>query len=546
MGLHLSHLNNSRSDPATGRFPDENYAREVMQLFSIGLYELAADGSRRLDAEGRLIPTYGNREITEFAKIFTGLGPGGPEGEFGSDEVDLTRAMRMYEPFHEPGPKRLLNGTVVPGGQSGMEDVAAAVDNLFRHPNVGPFLGRLLIQRLVTSNPSPGYVARVATAFADNGDGERGDLAAVVSAILLDPEARRTALAAGEHFGHLQEPVLRATGLLRAFRASTGSGFFPVAGWRLQENLLQHPLSAPSVFSFFLPDHQPKSELSDRGLVEPEFQITTSATTVNQANLLDENLRHGELAEIPELGLLCFELPEECEDLFLCEDEECFEELAEELLEDHGDEIFDEYGVELDLEEELELAEDDPRALLDRIDLLLTHGGCRPRPAASSTRRSHPSKTPRSGSSSPSTWPCCPPTTPSLIDWRAQNDRPPHHDSDHRAAQPPPLPARPGLRHPRHPPPCSHPSPTSGRSPPPRPRPSTGAARRSKTTRTTEPWCESYSPAATTRSTCCCRPRATSGPSIAAPAATWPSTAPACCRWRRLGPAAAASRSTPA
>ncbi len=372
MGLYLSHLNNQRSDPQTGRFPDENYAREVMQLFSIGLYELAPDGSRRLDATGRPIPTYGNPQIVEFAKVFTGLGPGGPEGEFGSDEVDFTRPMRMYQAFHDRGEKRLLGDVVVRAGWRGMRDVESAIDNLFQHPNVGPFIGRRLIQRLVTSNPSPAYLKRVSAAFADNGGGVRGDLQAVVRAILLDPEAASPA--DSPPFGRVREPLLRHVAFLRAFQARSESGSFLELGYRFEEDLLQHPLSASSVFNFFSPDHQP------RGLewVAPELQITTTSTIVNMANLIEDATRHDEWTELPELGLICLEDPEACVDLVACPDERCFESVADELIEELGEDAYEHYAVELDFENEFELAEDDLPALLDRIELLLTRGTMSP------------------------------------------------------------------------------------------------------------------------------------------------------------------------
>ena len=197
MGLYLSHAKNRKSDPATNRFPDENYAREIMQLFSIGLYALNQDGSRKQDATGADIPTYDNRDIREFARIFTGLTydatyvegvpesnePGDPgavinEFEFLDVEPFMNTPMQVYEPVHDTGAKQLLqytrlNGTlvdgVVPAGQTTDQDIRAAIDNLFNHPNVGPFLARRLIQRLVKSNPSPAYIQRVAIAFNDNG-----------------------------------------------------------------------------------------------------------------------------------------------------------------------------------------------------------------------------------------------------------------------------------------------------------------------------------------------------------------------------------------
>ena len=191
MAIYLSHLNNAKADPATGTFPDENYAREVMQLFSIGLFELNPDGSRKQDANGQDIPTYGQNEIREFAKIFTGLSMD-IEGEgFGSvpccnpDFYEHARDMKplkMNEAYHSTGEKHLLNGFVVPAGQTGMQDIDAAIDNLFNHPNVGPFIGKQLIQRLVKSNPSPAYISRVTAAFNGETTGVRGDMKAVIQA----------------------------------------------------------------------------------------------------------------------------------------------------------------------------------------------------------------------------------------------------------------------------------------------------------------------------------------------------------------------------
>ncbi|MBT8098777.1 MAG: DUF1800 domain-containing protein, partial [Gammaproteobacteria bacterium] len=254
MGIYLSHVNNRRSDPINNIFPDENYAREVMQLFSIGLFELNIDGSLRLDDDGDPIPTYSNTEIREFAKIFTGLSFGGNDAFFGNPIPDFLSPMRMFDAQHEAGAKNLLNGTVVPAGQTGMQDIEAAVDNLFNHPNVGPFIGKQLIQRLVTSNPSPAYIERVALAFNDNGSGVRGDMRAVLRAVLLDPEAAAIPASASS-FGKLREPVVRYASLLRQFGANSDDGFIANTGYFLQELGKQHPLSAPSVFNFFLPAH---------------------------------------------------------------------------------------------------------------------------------------------------------------------------------------------------------------------------------------------------------------------------------------------------
>lgn len=282
MGVYLSHVNNGRSDPLANTFPDENYAREVMQLFSIGLFELNADGTQVLDTAGNPIPTYDNADIREFSKIFTGLsyGPAEPGGSsfFGKRAPVLYVPMEMFEEFHEPGEKFLLNGQVVPDGQSGMRDVEDAIDNLFNHPNVGPFIGRQLIQRLVTSNPSPEYVARVSAAFAGDGVTPRGDMRAVLRAILLDPEAASAS--------RLQEPFRRYVALNRILQSAAEDGSVPGAGFVAQFLTQQHVLSAPSVFNFYLPNFSPSGVLGDAGLVSPEFQITNASTVVGVTNLV--------------------------------------------------------------------------------------------------------------------------------------------------------------------------------------------------------------------------------------------------------------------
>jgi len=234
MGFYLSHLRNRKANPSENRFPDENYAREVMQLFSIGLFELNQDGTRKVDPDGNPIPTYGNDEIREFAKVFTGLTFSGSNislDEFLYGEPVYTEPMEMFEPEHQPSEKRLLHGTVLPIGQSGMDDINNAIDNLFNHPNVGPFIGRLLIQRLVKSNPSPQYISRVTAAFNDNGQGVRGDMKAVISAILLDEEARDISYFDDPTHGKLREPIVRYTHLLRAMQITSDDNRFRNMGW---------------------------------------------------------------------------------------------------------------------------------------------------------------------------------------------------------------------------------------------------------------------------------------------------------------------------
>ena len=300
MGIYLSHINNRRSDPVNNIFPDENYAREVMQLFSIGLFELNVDGSLQLDGDGDPIPTYSNDEIREFAKIFTGFSFGGEGAYFGRDyPANFLEPMQMFDAQHEPGSKTLLNGTVVPAGQTGMQDFEAAIDNLFNHPNVGPFIGKQLIQRLVTSNPSPAYIERVARAFNGDTTGVRGDMREVIKAVLLDPEATAAPDAMAD-FGKLREPVVRYASILRQFGATSEDGFIAVLGYFLQQIAKQHPLSAPSVFNFFLPAHSPAGEIADAGLVAPEFQITTSNSIVGISNIIDFVMLADYVTDAPE------------------------------------------------------------------------------------------------------------------------------------------------------------------------------------------------------------------------------------------------------
>jgi len=332
MGTYLSHLRNDKSDPRSGRYPDENYAREVMQLFSIGLFQLKPNGTLVRNGRGQPIPTYDNDDITEMAKIFTGLAFDGVDRNFGNGEAMWTRPMRMYEEHHEPGPKHLLRGKYVPAGQTGMRDIETAIDNLYRHPNVGPFIARRLIQRLVTSNPSPAYIQRVAGAFANNGRGVRGDMKAVITAILLDPEARAWPTSGGITKGMLRESFLRRVHFARALDARNLIGTWPIGDGGAPDDFGQRPLSAPTVFNFFLPDHQPVGIIADAGLFAPEFQIITAVTAISSANALRGQIR-GVMNSDPNDAL----------------------------------------EVRLDLSDEIALASN-PRALIDRLNLVLMYG----------------------------------------------------------------------------------------------------------------------------------------------------------------------------
>lgn len=292
MGIYLTHLNNPKSDSTLNRFPDENYAREAMQLFTIGLYQLNNDGTYQLDSLDNPIPSYNNEDIQEFAKIYTGLtwGDGFAFGQNPLSELSFTIPMQMKNAWHEPGTKTLLNGMVVPNRNpvNGNADISDALDNLFNHPNVGPFIGRLLIQRLVMSNPSPEYIDRVASAFNDNGQGTRGDMKAVIRAILLDPEARDCALVHDPYRGMLREPITRWTHMARAFNAFSQKGVYRNDMDDFYQNTFQRPLGSPSVFNFFSPDYQPIGPIEEAGLSAPEFQITNSVTIVGYANRLHD------------------------------------------------------------------------------------------------------------------------------------------------------------------------------------------------------------------------------------------------------------------
>lgn len=309
MGRFLTHYRNRKANPTTGTRPDENFARECMQLFSIGLYSLNPDGTYTGLANGRPVEAYTNEQITEFARVFTGftdednnpnaVGTGTGRLDFPRvNPANYTQPMKMWEAQHDTGAKTLLSypgarKSNLPAGQTGLQDVNDAIDNLVEHPNTGPFIGRLLIQRLVTSNPTDAYVGRVAAAFANNGRGERGDMVAVIKAILLDPEARQLPFITDAEHGKLREPFLRVTHLMRACRYKVSGSVLPYDfGNAVTENTLgQYPFSAPSVFNFYLPDYQPAGPIGEAGLFGPEFQILTSVLGITTPNNL-YNLIH--------------------------------------------------------------------------------------------------------------------------------------------------------------------------------------------------------------------------------------------------------------
>jgi uncharacterized protein (DUF1800 family) len=299
MGRYLSHVGNQKANPTANQYPDENYAREVMQLFSIGLWMLHPDGTRQLDAQGEPIPTYGNREITEMARVFTGLWFGNFDwAQGGWQDEDYAHPMQMHAARHDFGRKELLRGYIVPArlatAEDGLRDVQDAVRMLVQHPNCGPFIGRQLIQFLVTSQPTPAYVGRISAVFGNNGQGRRGDLAAVVRAILTDPEARSPQFAIGsESHGKLKEPFIRFMHLCRV----GGLAQFPDLSWwdwyQFYGAANQEPTYAPSVFNFFRPDYRPPGLLTQRQVAGPVFQITDSFTAIAYPNKLWELIDNG-------------------------------------------------------------------------------------------------------------------------------------------------------------------------------------------------------------------------------------------------------------
>jgi len=292
MGLYLGHLNNRKAIPELGIFPDENYAREVMQLFSIGLWELNRDGTHRLDSAGNSIPSYTNYHIEELAKVMTGFNWGGTLS-FEHYVWNPTLRMTIWASQHDPGEKFLVNGGTIPAGQEPIEDVRDALDNLARHPNTGPFIGRQLIQRFVTSNPSPEYIRRVANAYYDNGSGEAADLGAVIRAILLDPEARSARGITDDKHGKMREPYITYVHLARAFDFSNPEGAHLVYTIYANSLLGQNPLDAQTVFNFFLPDYQPPGELAEAGMYAPEFQIYNSLIAAEWPNTIRRAIRRG-------------------------------------------------------------------------------------------------------------------------------------------------------------------------------------------------------------------------------------------------------------
>ena len=283
MGKFLNMANNDKPNPARGIQPNENYAREVLQLFSIGLWMLNPDGSRKLGTDGQPVPSYDQAAVEGFAHAFTGWTypprPGAAV-KFPSPTW-FAGPMVAVAKHHDLGAKTLLAGATLPAGQSADADLEAAISNIFNHPNVGPFIGRQLIQQLVTANPSPAYVARVTAAFNGVAGAPRGDMKAVLTAILLDPEASNPA--ALQHFGKLREPILQLTHLYRAL-----GGVSDGVWLRTQAAALGQPIFSPaSVFNFFPPDFDLPDDASLDG---PAFGVFNASAAFKLSGVLSAAL----------------------------------------------------------------------------------------------------------------------------------------------------------------------------------------------------------------------------------------------------------------
>jgi uncharacterized protein (DUF1800 family) len=304
MGIYLSHLKNRKEDSRIGRVPDQNFAREVMQLFSIGLVKLRLDGAPRLDVNGKATETYTQSDIIGLSRVFTGWSWGGPdttEPRFNGipsarDPERLNMPMQPYPQWHSTLEKTFL-GVTIPAQTTAdpQASLKTALDTIANHPNVAPFIGRQLIQRLVTSTPSPAYVRRVANVFNNNGAGVRGDLKAVVRAVLLDSDARSTWAPKSDSFGKLKEPVLRLTSFLRTYAATSDSGRYLIT--RTDDPglaLAQTPLRSNSVFNFYRPGYVPAGTQSGaKSMTVPEMQITHEASVPGYVNYMSGVIDRG-------------------------------------------------------------------------------------------------------------------------------------------------------------------------------------------------------------------------------------------------------------
>ena len=290
MGYYLTYLGNRKANAATGAQPDENYARELMQLFTLGVSKLDADGTVQTSG-GNAIDAYTQDDVSGLARVFTG---------FNLDSTDSTTPDRLRRPLiqqaanHELGTKVFL-GTTIPANTDGFASLRIALDTIFANSNVPPFVSKQLIQRLVTSNPTPAYVGRVSAVFANNGSGVRGDMKAVIRAILLDSEARSDANLTAANFGKLREPVIRLTNWARAFGATSPSDAWAFGNTSSSLNRLAQSIGhSPSVFNFFRPGYTPpNTAIATAGLVAPEMQITNEPSVIAYVNYMQALIQSG-------------------------------------------------------------------------------------------------------------------------------------------------------------------------------------------------------------------------------------------------------------
>jgi len=287
MGEYLSMKGNRKPDPDENIRPDENYARELLQLFSIGLSMLNEDGTPITDADGVPLPTYTQETVEGFAHVFTGWHFANAEDFRWPKNKDFVNPMVAWPEYHDTGEKELLNGFIVPAGQTPEQDLDAALDNIANHPNVGPFIVKQLISKLITSNPSTQYVKDVVAVFNENINGERGNLGSTIKAILMHEEARQGHINGGHTFGKTKEPLLKVTQLWRAFEPSYIHNDFNYA-WVMNE-LKQAPLGSPSVFNFFRPDFSQPGNIRERGMLSPEFEILDESSIITITSRLLSN-----------------------------------------------------------------------------------------------------------------------------------------------------------------------------------------------------------------------------------------------------------------
>lgn len=301
MAVYLTYLRNEKADPSSGRVPDENYARELLQLFTLGLVELNPDGTPTQGPDGAPIELFDNSDITGLAKVFTGLSFSGTSFNTPLRAIPFEsfyQPLQMFNTYHSFEEKSFLN-TTIPANSGGIGSIDRALDAIFAHPNVGPFLARQLIQRFVTSSPSPEYVGRVAATFnagryslpsgKEIGSGQRGDLAATIAAILFDADARGSSSTTHPEFGKLREPVIRFTHWARAFEINSAdaSNERVLRDTSSSELLGQHPYRSPSVFNFYRPGYiAPGTETGAAGLTAPELQIANASTVMGYPNFL--------------------------------------------------------------------------------------------------------------------------------------------------------------------------------------------------------------------------------------------------------------------